>query len=401
MTLGELFGDAAGERAALEIGALAYDDRAVDAGHALLLRRAASRATATTSRPQAVARGAAALVVERPLGLGVPEVLVDDVRAAMAPLAGALQRRSDARAARRRHHRHERQDDDRVPRARAARGRRRADAGCSARSKSVVGGARAAAVPHDARGDRPAGDVRARCSTPATAPARWRSPRTRSSCGRADAIHFAAAVFTNLTQDHLDFHGDDGGLLRRQAAAVRRRGAAPLRVVNVDDPYGRRLAAELDGARDVRASAADADYARAATRARRRRRRASSRTTPRRRARAALAAARALQRRNALGALAAVARARRRRSTTIAAALPARGAGAGPLRAGRRGPGLRGARRLRAHARLARERAARGARRSRERPRDLPCSACGGDRDRGKRPLMGAIAARAGRRRRS
>ena len=24
---------------------------------------------------------------------------------------------------------------------------------------------------------------------------------------RADAIHFAAAIFTNLTQDHLDFHG--------------------------------------------------------------------------------------------------------------------------------------------------------------------------------------------------
>ena len=31
---------------------------------------------------------------------------------------------------------------------------------------------------------------------------------------RADAIHWAAAVFTNLTQDHLDFHADDGGLLR-------------------------------------------------------------------------------------------------------------------------------------------------------------------------------------------
>ncbi len=26
--------------------------------------------------------------------------------------------------------------------------------------------------------------------------------------GRADAIPFAAAIFTNLTQDHLDFHAD-------------------------------------------------------------------------------------------------------------------------------------------------------------------------------------------------
>ena len=24
--------------------------------------------------------------------------------------------------------------------------------------------------------------------------------------GRADGVHFAAAIFTNLTQDHLDFH---------------------------------------------------------------------------------------------------------------------------------------------------------------------------------------------------
>ncbi|MBU6338088.1 MAG: UDP-N-acetylmuramoyl-L-alanyl-D-glutamate--2,6-diaminopimelate ligase, partial [Acidobacteria bacterium] len=37
--------------------------------------------------PAAVERGAAALLVERPLSLGVPEVVVDDVRAAMAPAA--------------------------------------------------------------------------------------------------------------------------------------------------------------------------------------------------------------------------------------------------------------------------------------------------------------------------
>ena len=35
----------------------------------------------------AVRAGAAALVVERPLGLGVPEIVVPSVRAAMAPIA--------------------------------------------------------------------------------------------------------------------------------------------------------------------------------------------------------------------------------------------------------------------------------------------------------------------------
>ena len=40
--------------------------------------------------PAAVAAGAAALLVERPLGLGVPELVVADVRRAMGPLSAAL-----------------------------------------------------------------------------------------------------------------------------------------------------------------------------------------------------------------------------------------------------------------------------------------------------------------------
>ena len=40
---------------------------------------------------------------------------------------------------------------------------------------------------------------------------------------RADAIHFEVALFTNLTQDHLDFHARHGGVLPGEAAAVRDR----------------------------------------------------------------------------------------------------------------------------------------------------------------------------------
>src|ERR671916_3101043 len=47
----------------------------------------------------AVTRGAAALVVQRPLGLGVPEVLVDDVRAAMAVAAARFHGDPTARLA--------------------------------------------------------------------------------------------------------------------------------------------------------------------------------------------------------------------------------------------------------------------------------------------------------------
>ena len=40
--------------------------------------------------------------------------------------------------------------------------------------------------------------------------------------GRADGIDFDVGAFTNLSQDHLDFHARHGGLLRGQGEAVRR-----------------------------------------------------------------------------------------------------------------------------------------------------------------------------------
>ena len=57
---------------------------------------------------------------------------------------------------------------------------------------------------------------------------------------RVDATRFDVAVFTNLGQDHLDFHST------RSATSPPRRGLFsrtwPTQgVVNVDDPYGRRL----------------------------------------------------------------------------------------------------------------------------------------------------------------
>ncbi|WP_437551128.1 UDP-N-acetylmuramoyl-L-alanyl-D-glutamate--2,6-diaminopimelate ligase [Sorangium sp. So ce367] len=57
---------------------------------------------------------------------------------------------------------------------------------------------------------------------------------------RVDAVRFRIAVFTNLTQDHLDYHGT----MEAYAAAKARLfvdlgpGAA---VINVDDPFGRQL----------------------------------------------------------------------------------------------------------------------------------------------------------------
>jgi UDP-N-acetylmuramoyl-L-alanyl-D-glutamate--2,6-diaminopimelate ligase len=64
---------------------------------------------------------------------------------------------------------------------------------------------------------------------------------------RVDDVHFAAAAFTNLSQDHLDFHAD----MESYFAAKRRLFAefdVGTAIVVVDDPWGRRLAAELPDA---------------------------------------------------------------------------------------------------------------------------------------------------------
>jgi UDP-N-acetylmuramoyl-L-alanyl-D-glutamate--2,6-diaminopimelate ligase len=64
---------------------------------------------------------------------------------------------------------------------------------------------------------------------------------------RVDAIHFAAAVLTNFSNDHLDFHGS----MEAYWAAKRSlfdRVAAERVVINADDERGRALAAELPGA---------------------------------------------------------------------------------------------------------------------------------------------------------
>jgi UDP-N-acetylmuramoyl-L-alanyl-D-glutamate--2,6-diaminopimelate ligase len=68
--------------------------------------------------------------------------------------------------------------------------------------------------------------------------------------GRTAGIKFDVKVFTNLTQDHLDFHSDmeDYFLSKRRLFRTEGDGGASTAVVNVDDEYGRRLAAELGDA---------------------------------------------------------------------------------------------------------------------------------------------------------
>jgi UDP-N-acetylmuramoyl-L-alanyl-D-glutamate--2,6-diaminopimelate ligase len=59
--------------------------------------------------------------------------------------------------------------------------------------------------------------------------------------GRVAGTSFDVAVFTNLSQDHLDFHADMEDYFRAKACLFT---PPVLGVVNVDDKYGRRLAAQ-------------------------------------------------------------------------------------------------------------------------------------------------------------
>ena len=223
---------------------LAYDARSVSSG-AMFFCVPGSRADGHDFAPDAVKSGAVALVVERQLEIDVPQLVVGDVRAAMAIAADvffgeptrslevvgvtgtngktttAFLLRSILEAA----------------------GRR---PGLVGTVEWVVGGEQRAA-PHTTpeaidlqrlfREMLDAGDESAAVEASSHG----------SALRRLDRVRFGALVFTNLSQDHLDLHGS----MEDYFEAKRRLFAGPQpppAAVNVDDEWGRRLADELQAA---------------------------------------------------------------------------------------------------------------------------------------------------------
>ncbi len=69
---------------------------------------------------------------------------------------------------------------------------------------------------------------------------------------RISSIGFDACIFTNLTQDHLDYHGTLDAYFKAKAdwfhdLAANPLGKKPVAVINLDDAHGAELAAALDG----------------------------------------------------------------------------------------------------------------------------------------------------------
>ncbi len=67
---------------------------------------------------------------------------------------------------------------------------------------------------------------------------------------RVAGVRFAAAVFTNLTRDHLDFHGDMQSYFRAKARLFEGLAEDAVAVLNADDEYAPRLA-EMTPARTL------------------------------------------------------------------------------------------------------------------------------------------------------
>jgi UDP-N-acetylmuramoyl-L-alanyl-D-glutamate--2,6-diaminopimelate ligase len=232
--------------AAVEIRELAYDAREVPRGSLFFCIRGA-RVDGHELADEAVAAGATAVVVERQLELDVPQVVVPSVRAAMPRAAVAFF----------------------------------GDPTAELQVLAVTGTNGKTTTAYllwsilEAAGERPGllTNVERRVGG-SSQPVGLNTPESidlqrlfrkmldagdrtcvmeatsmASVKGRLDGTRFAVLVFTNLTQDHLDFHGT----MDEYFEAKRRLFAQSARaVVNVGDPYGARLAQELPDAATFR-----------------------------------------------------------------------------------------------------------------------------------------------------
>jgi UDP-N-acetylmuramoyl-L-alanyl-D-glutamate--2,6-diaminopimelate ligase len=229
------------------ISSLAYDSRAVEPG-ALFFCVRGFHSDGHDHAPAALAAGAVALVVERPLGLGVPELLVGSARAAMAPIAA----RFYGEPARELQVVGVTGTNGKTTTAYLARAMLAAgglQCGLLGTVKSVIGGRERAVERTTPEAIDLQADLRAMLDGGDRACAMEVSSHALE-LGRADAIPFAAAVFTNLTQDHLDFHPTmEDYFAAKRSLFLDGRERPRASVVNVDDAYGRRLAAEIPDAR--------------------------------------------------------------------------------------------------------------------------------------------------------
>lgn len=214
-----------------EITGLAYDSRAVNPGDLFFCVKGANH-DGHEFASDAVDRGAAGLVVERPLSLGCPQVQTDSVRQAMGPISSTFY-------------------------------------GQPSRSMIVVGvtgtngkttvcGLLSSMLAAAGLRTEVLGTLTGTRTTPESLDlqhqlACWRSAGVEAVAmevsshalhqHRVDGIRYDAAVFTNLTPEHLDYHGTTDAYFAAKAQLFTP-DLSDRAVVNRGDEHGMRLAAE-------------------------------------------------------------------------------------------------------------------------------------------------------------
>ncbi len=231
----------------VRVSGLAYDSRKVRAGDAFVAL-VGEASDGHDFIPKALAAGAKALVVSRrPAGAfeGVPVALVDDSRAALATLSTAWFRRPSRRLE--------------VLGVTGTNGKTTVT--YLLQSLVAASGGRAAVL--GTTGYRWQGAVTPLANTTPESLELQRMLRRAVDDGathvalevsshglethRLEGTEFAVRIFTNLSRDHLDFHGDmESYFQAKRRLFVELSTGVP--VVNADDPHGARLLAELPDA---------------------------------------------------------------------------------------------------------------------------------------------------------
>jgi len=217
-----------GDPAGTEIAAITHDSRDVTPG-ALFCCVSGGRVDGHDLAGAAVVAGAAALLCERALPAAVPQAIVSCTRVAMAPAAATFFGHPS---------------------------RHLSVAGVTGTNgKTTTTHLLAAALRADGRPCEVIGTLSGPRTTPEAIElqARLADLVGRGVSGaaievsshalaqhRVDATWFSVAVFTNLSPDHLDFHGTMPEYFAAKASLFSAERAA-VGVINDDDPWGRRL----------------------------------------------------------------------------------------------------------------------------------------------------------------
>lgn len=214
--------------ASVEVTGISHDSERVRPGDLFCCVRGAHR-DGHDFAAAAVAAGAVALLCERELEVGVPQVVVPDTRAAMGPVADAVFGHPSRRVA--------------VVGVTGTTGKTTTTHLLAAVSEHAGLPCGLIGTLHGPRTTPEAPELQATLAGFVAQGKRVVAMEVSSHAlelHRVDGVRFAVAVFTNLGRDHLDFHGTLEAYFRAKARLFEPERAA-IGVVNADDPHGRLL----------------------------------------------------------------------------------------------------------------------------------------------------------------